>query len=49
VYPPAGAVTVTPLPGWQPAGDDAFQLVRQNDVVWLVILSATELTVLRLC
>jgi hypothetical protein len=48
-YPPAGALTSTPLPGWQPAGDAAFQLVRQNDAVWLVILSATELTVLRLC
>jgi hypothetical protein len=48
-YPPGGTLTSTPLPGWTTAGDNAFTLVRQGNLVWLVLLTPTELDVLQLC
>ncbi len=44
-----GAQVVTPLPGWLPIADEAYELVRRDHQVYLAILSSDALTLLGLC
>jgi hypothetical protein len=44
-----GTITPHPLPGWKPAGPQAFEMVRRADTTSLVMMSASELDVLTLC
>jgi len=43
-----GTVTDYPLPGWRTTDDEAFELVRRNDTVYLVVLD-DPITVMTMC
>ena len=44
-----GTIVHYPLPGWTPAGPEAFELVRRGNTVGLVLLSPSELDFLTIC
>lgn len=48
-FDPSGTKMRFLLAGWQPAGDEAFDLVRDDANVYLAVLEATSLSFLRLC
>jgi hypothetical protein len=44
-----GTIVDYSLAGWNPLGDEAFELVRRGTATWVVVLSAGELDFLKLC